>query len=90
MTKQDCIDQIAERTGLSKREAGDALEAVLGVITDALRGGEKVALTGFGTFEVKHRAARQGRNPRDGSTIQISARNVPSFKAGKGLKDAVA
>ena len=90
MTKQDCIDQVMERTGLSKREAGEALDAVLGAITDALRGGNKVALTGFGTFEVKHRPARQGRNPRDGSVIQISARNVPTFKAGKALKEAVA
>lgn len=90
MTKQDCIDAVAERTGLSKREAADAVDATLGAITDALRGGDKVALVGFGTFEVKHRKARQGRNPRDGSVIQIPAHNVPAFKAGKALKDAVA
>lgn len=89
MNKQDCIDAVAERTGLSKREAGDAVDAVLGAITDALRSGEKVALPGFGTFEVRQRAARQGRNPRDGSTIDIPARSVPAFKAGKALKDAV-
>jgi len=89
MNKQDLIDSVAERTGLSKREASDTVDAVFGAITEALRGGSKVTLPGFGTFEVRHRAARQGRNPRDGSTIQIAAHNVPAFKAGKGLKDAV-
>lgn len=89
MTKQECIDAVAERTGLSKREASDAVEAVLGAVTDALRGGEKVAFVGFGTFEVKERAARQGRNPRDGSVIQIPAHKVPTFRASKQLKDAV-
>ena len=90
MTKQDCIDAVAERTGLSKREATEAVDAVFTAITDALRAGDKVSLTGFGAFEVRHRAARQGRNPRDGSPIDIPARKVPAFKAGKALKDAVA
>lgn len=89
MTKHECIDAVAERTGMSKREAGDAVDAVLGAITDALRGGEKVALVGFGTFEVKQRKARQGRNPRDGSVIQIPAHKVPTFRASKHLKEAV-
>lgn len=89
MNKAELIDAVAAATSLSKADAGRAVEAVFGSITDSLKRGDQVSLVGFGTFQVKHRAARQGRNPATGATIQIKATNVPSFKAGKGLKDAV-
>jgi len=89
VNKNDLIDAIAAEADLSKAAAGRALEAALGAITGELAKGNSVALVGFGTFGVKARAARQGRNPRTGETIQIAASNVPGFKAGKGLKDAV-
>ena len=75
--------------GLSKADAGRAVDAVIDSISGALQGGSQVSLVGFGTFTVKQRAARQGRNPRTGETIQIKASKVPGFKAGKALKDAV-
>ena len=89
MNKTDLIDAIASAADLSKADAGRALDAVVDSITDSLKKGDPVSLVGFGTFQVKHRAAREGRNPQTGATIQIRASNVPSFKAGKALKDAV-
>jgi DNA-binding protein HU-beta len=89
MNKSDLIDSIAASTGLSKTDAGRALDATTGSITKALKTGQSVSLVGFGTFTVKHRAGRTGRNPRTGETINIKASNNPSFKAGKALKDAV-
>jgi DNA-binding protein HU-beta len=89
MNKAELIDAVAAATNLSKADAGRAVEAVFGSISGALQRGDQVSLVGFGTFQVKHRAARSGRNPATGATLQIKASNVPSFKAGKGLKDAV-
>ena len=89
MNKNDLIDAIAAEADLSKASAGRALDAALSAITGALAKQDTVSLVGFGTFAVKHRAARQGRNPRSGETINIAASNNPTFKAGKGLKDAV-
>jgi DNA-binding protein HU-beta len=89
VNKTDLIDAIASAADLSKADAGRALDAVVDSITDSLKKGDPVALVGFGTFQVKPRAAREGRNPQTGATIQIAASNVPSFKAGKALKDAV-
>ena len=88
MTKQDLIDKVAE-IGMTKKQAGDAVNAVLDSIKDSLAAGEKVSLVGFGSFSVKKRAARTGRNPRTGAALKIKAKNVPVFKAGKALKDAV-
>ena len=89
MNKTELIDVIATAADLPKASAGRALEAVIDSITDTLKKGDQVALVGFGTFSVKHRNARSGRNPQTGATIQIAASTVPSFKAGKALKDAV-
>ena len=90
MTKQDLVASVAAGAGVSKRVASDALEAVLASITKELKKGNNVTITGFGTFRVSHRAARTGVNPRNPSQkIQIPAMNVPAFKAGKSLKDAV-
>jgi len=89
VNKNELIDAIAEEADLSKASAGRALDAALGAITEALKKQDTVSLVGFGTFAVKHRAAREGRNPRSGETIQIAASNAPGFKAGKALKDAV-
>ena len=89
MNKSDLIDAIATDSGLSKADAGRALDGFTSSITNALKDGGSVSLVGFGTFSVKHREARAGRNPRTGETIQIKASNNPAFKAGKALKDAV-
>jgi DNA-binding protein HU-beta len=89
MNKSELIDAIAANSGLNKADAGRALDGFTAAITNALVAGESVSMVGFGTFSVKHRAARAGRNPRTGETIQIKASNNPSFKAGKALKDAV-
>lgn len=89
MNKAELIDAIAAGAGLSKADAGRALEATTGAITKALKKGDSVSLVGFGTFTVKHRAARTGRNPATGETIKIKASKNPSFKAGKGFKDAI-
>jgi DNA-binding protein HU-beta len=89
MNKGDLIDNVADEAGLSKADAGRAVDALIGAITGALSGGGQVSLVGFGTFSVKQRAARAGRNPRTGETIQIRASKVPGFKAGKALKEAV-
>ena len=89
VNKNDLVDAVAERTGLAKADAARAVEAVLGTVTETLQKGDQVALSGFGTFVVKARAARTGRNPRTGETIEIPASRVPAFKAGKALKDAL-
>ena len=89
MNKGDLIEVVADKAGLTKADAGRAVEAVVEAITKALRSGKQVSLVGFGTFQVKKRAARTGRNPRTGETIQIKASKMPGFKAGKALKDAV-
>jgi DNA-binding protein HU-beta len=89
VNKTELIDAIATAADLPKASAGRALDAVLDSITNELKNGEQVALVGFGTFIVKHRNARSGRNPQTGATIQIAASKVASFKAGKALKDAV-
>ncbi|EAW42055.1 MAG: HU family DNA-binding protein [Halieaceae bacterium] len=89
MNKNELVDAIAEEADLSKASAGRALDAAINAITGALTKQDTVSLVGFGTFSVKHRAAREGRNPRSGETIQIKASNAPGFKAGKALKDAV-
>jgi DNA-binding protein HU-beta len=89
MNKGELIDAVAGEAGLSKADATRAVEALFGTVTKALKAGDQVALVGFGTFVAKKRAAREGRNPRTGETIQIPASVVPGFKAGKALKDAV-
>jgi DNA-binding protein HU-beta len=89
MNKSDLIDAIADSAGLSKADAGRALDAAVDAVTGALKKGQSVSLVGFGTFSVRDRAARTGRNPRTGETIQIAASKNPAFKAGKALKDAV-
>ena len=90
MTKSELVDQVAEQTGMTKKDSAKAIEAVVGAVTKALSSGEKVQLVGFGNFEVRRREARMGRNPRTGAQIKITARKSPVFKAGKALKDAVA
>lgn len=87
--KQDLIDKVVEVTGLTKKDAANAVGATFKAIEEFLSNGEKVQLIGFGNFEARERAARQGRNPQTGETIQIKASKAPAFKAGKALKDAV-
>ncbi len=89
MNKSELIDAIADGADISKSSAGRALDSAIDAITGALKRGDQVSLVGFGTFSVKHRPARAGRNPQTGEEIQIAATNVPGFKAGKALKDAV-
>ena len=90
MNKNELVTAIAEKTNATKKDAEAGLNAVIAAITEALAAGEKVQLIGFGTFETKERAAREGRNPRKpGETIKIPACKAPAFKAGKALKDAV-
>ena len=89
MNKNELIDAIAGGSGLSKADAGRALEAFLGSVTSTLASGGSVKITGFGTFSVSHRAATTGRNPRTGESIQIPASKRPKFTVGKALKDAV-
>ena len=89
MNKSELIDAIAESSGLSKADAGRALDGFIGAITGALSKGDSVTLVGFGTYAVKERAERVGRNPQTGREITISAARLPSFKAGKALKDAI-
>ena len=89
MNKSDLVDNVADSAGLSKADAGRALDAMVDAITGALQKGDSVSLVGFGTFSVRDRAARTGRNPRTGETIKIAASKNPAFKAGKALKDAV-
>ena len=89
MNKSELIDAVAATADLSKSEAAAAIDAVVAEITKALAEGDSVSLIGFGAFKVSERAARSGRNPKTGETIQIAARKVPAFTAGKALKDAV-
>ena len=89
MNKSDLIDRIAESADISRACATRALDAALSGIVGALRKGDPVSIAGFGTFSVKHRPARTGRNPRTNEAIEIAASNVPGFKAGKAFKDAV-
>ena len=89
MNKNDLVAAVAQATGTSKADAAKAVDGVFDAITGALKSGDSVQLVGFGSFSVANRAARQGRNPRTGETIQIAASKQPKFKAGKALKDAV-
>jgi DNA-binding protein HU-beta len=89
MNKGELIEAVAAAADLTKADASKAVEAVLDSITRALKKGDQVAIVGFGSFSVKSRAARQGRNPKTGAAIDIPASRVPGFKAGKALKDAV-
>ncbi|HEY9255322.1 MAG TPA: HU family DNA-binding protein [Stenotrophomonas sp.] len=89
MNKTELIDGVAAAADISKAEAGRAVDAVVSEVTKALKKGDTVTLVGFGTFQVRARAERTGRNPKTGDTIKIAASKNPSFKAGKALKDAV-
>jgi DNA-binding protein HU-beta len=89
VTKSEFVDQVSDRAGLSKKDAADAVEAVLETIEDALKRGSDVTFSGFGKFSVSHRSAREGRNPATGERIQIAASRVPKFSAGAALKKAV-
>lgn len=89
MNKSELIEAIAASADIPKAAATRALDAMIDAVTDTLKNGDSVALVGFGTFAVKERAARTGRNPQTGAPIEIAAAKVPSFKAGKALKDAV-
>ena len=89
MNKKELIKAISEKLGVTQKAAGEQVDAILEVITEALAAGDEVSLTGFGKFSVTERAAREGRNPQTGETIQIAASKSPKFKAGKALKDMV-
>lgn len=89
MNKSDLISAMADKAGISKSQAGEALEAFMDSTASALKNGEKLVLVGFGTFSVSKRAARTGRNPKTGKEIQIAAKNVVKFKAGTGLSENV-
>ncbi|KJG13710.1 transcriptional regulator HU subunit alpha [Photobacterium iliopiscarium] len=89
MNKTQLVDKIAESADISKASAGRALDAFIETVTETLTSGDQVALVGFGTFSVRERAARTGRNPQTGAEIQIAAAKVPGFKPGKALKDSV-
>ena len=89
MNKTELVAAVAAKAGISKKDADAAVAAVFASVTDALANGEKVQLIGFGTFEVKERAARTGHNPKTGESIEIAAAKVPSFKAGAALKTAI-
>ena len=93
MNKSDLVDALASSAGMTKADAARAMDALFapsgGVISSALKEGKRVQITGFGTFEAKHRKARMGRNPRTGQAIHIAATKTPGFRAGKGLKEAI-
>ena len=89
MTKKDLVNKLADMAGMTKVDAAKALDTLSDVVTAALKKGEKVTWTGFGTFEVRSRAARMGRNPQTGAPMHIAASKTPAFKAGKSLKDSV-
>lgn len=89
MNKGEMITLAAAKSGVSKRETKEVVDALVDLVGDVLKDGETIQIAGFGTFKVSERAARQGRNPKTGETIQISASRSPSFKAGKALKDKV-
>ncbi len=90
LTKNNVVDSIVEQTGLSKKDANAAVDAFAATICEALSNGDSVGLIGFGTFDTKDRPARTGRNPQTGAPLQIAAKTVPVFKAGKKLRDAAA
>ena len=89
MSKSEFVDKVAAEAGLSKKDAGAAVDAVLGTIESELKSGGEVSFTGFGKFHVAERGAREGRNPRTGESMQIAATKVPRFTAGSGLKKAI-
>ena len=89
MNKTELVAAMAEKAGLSKKDAEAALKAFTDTVAEELKKGDKIALVGFGTFEVSERAAREGRNPQTGATMTIAASKAPKFKAGKALKDAI-
>jgi len=89
MNKADLIQGVANRSGLTKKDSGSAVDAFIDGITESLVKGEKVQLVGFGTFEVRSRKAREGRNPATGEVMKIEASKAPAFKAGKALKDKI-
>ncbi len=89
MTKSDFVEKVASESGLSKKDAGTAVDAVIASIEKALKSGDDVSFTGFGKFHVADRGAREGRNPRTGETMTIAASRVPRFTAGSGLKKAI-
>ena len=89
MNKTELVAAMADKTGLSKKDAEAAVKAFVDVVTEELKKGEKIQLVGFGTFEVSTRAARTGRNPQTGAEMKIAASKAPKFKAGKALKDAI-
>jgi DNA-binding protein HU-beta len=89
MNKNELVSAVAEKAELSKQQAGQAVDALFDVIEGALAAGDDIRLVGFGTFSVSHRAASKGRNPSTGAEVDIPARNVPKFAAGKGLKESV-
>ena len=88
-TKAEFVDKVASKSGLSKKDAGAAVDAVISSIEDSLSAGDEVSFTGFGKFHVANRGAREGRNPRTGESMTIAASKVPRFTAGSGLKKAV-
>ena len=89
MTKADLVDLVAKKANLTNKAARESVQAILDAVRDALKRGEKVVVTGFGTFSVRSRAARTGRNPQTGASIQIPSRKTPGFTAGKALKKAI-
>lgn len=89
MTKADFVAKMAEKTGSTKKDAEAAVNAFIEIVTETLAAGDKISFTGFGSFEVVGRAAREGRNPSTGAAIKIAASKAPKFSAGKSLKDAV-
>ena len=89
LMKADIVNSVVEKAGLSKKDAAAAVDAFTATVKEALSNGNTVSLIGFGTFEVRHRNARQGRNPQTGEPLQIEAKDVPAFKPGKQLRDAV-
>ena len=89
VNKTELVSAVAEKTGLSKKDSDAAVNATIDAITESLKNDDKVALVGFGTFEVRARAERMGKNPQTGEAIKIAASKVPAFKAGKALKDAL-
>ena len=89
MSRQELVEVMAEKAGLTKADATRALDAYMAAVTEALKAGKKVSLVGFGTYATSKRAAREGRNPRTGETVKIAARTAVTFKAGSKLKDAV-
>ena len=89
MNKTELIAAVAEKTGLTKKDAAASVDAFMSAVAESLKAGDKVALAGFGTFEVRERAARTGHNPRTGEPVEIAASKIPAFKAGKALKDSI-